>query len=108
MKLYQSIVFAVFMVLKLQLADTKSAKIIGGTTAPQWKYAYMVSLQNYTEVTFLWQKYPVYQHFCAGTILPSKAKILTAGKFEPALNFSINQKKHFSFFSLKQLTALLE
>lgn len=78
MKLYLALLLVIVGALQLETAEIGTSRIIGGTDVKPSDWSFMVSLQNYTEISFLWQKYPVYQHFCAGTITLA-TKIVTAG-----------------------------
>lgn len=78
MNFYLVLALVIVGVCRLESAEIGSSRIIGGTEVSSSRWSFMVSLQLYTEVTFLWQKYPVYQHFCAGS-LTADTKFVTAG-----------------------------
>lgn len=79
MKLNIALLLVIVGALQLETAEIGTSRIIGGKDVKPSDWSFMVSLQNYTEISFLWQKYPVYQHFCAGTITTA-TKIVTAGE----------------------------
>lgn len=92
MNLFLTLLIVIVGTIQLESAEIGSSRIIGGKDVRQADWSFMVSLQNYTEVTFLWQKYPVYQHFCAGT-LTALNKFITAAHCVAGItdfrNFSI-------------------
>lgn len=79
MKFYLATLLVLVGALQLETAEVGTSRIIGGSDVRPSEWSFIVSLQLYTEVTFLWQKYPVYQHFCAGSITSDKF-IVTAGE----------------------------
>jgi secreted trypsin-like serine protease len=71
--------FIVVVSLTSDIVAGKLSKIIGGTTATQAQYPFMVSIQNYTENIVGWIKTPNYQHLCSGAIL-NPSQFVTSGK----------------------------